>query len=95
MEKLTQDTKMREVMGMAKSWAETSFAEGLEQGIEQGLERGRLDTEQQLLLRLLRRKFGELPEAVEARVRSTTDTSWLEGCVDRLLDVGSLADLGL
>jgi hypothetical protein len=50
---------------MAESRAE-GMAQGISQGISQGMARGKAD----LLLRLMRRRFGALPSAVEQRVLS-------------------------
>ena len=68
----------------AKEWVEQWKREGLEQGLERGLERGRalgrkegleqgleqgkLRGEAHLLLRLLERKFGAIPDELTTRV---------------------------
>ena len=48
----------------------------------------------ELLLRLLRRRFGDLPPAVVARVQSG-DLEWCEEVAVRLLTATSLEELGL
>jgi flagellar biosynthesis/type III secretory pathway protein FliH len=44
--------------------------EGLQEGRQKGLEEGRQAGEADLLLRLLARRFGTLPDAITDRVRS-------------------------
>ncbi|MDQ3813199.1 MAG: DUF4351 domain-containing protein [Armatimonadota bacterium] len=50
--------------------------------------------EQKAALRLLRRKFGDLPEPIEARVRAMQEEE-LDALFDKILDAQSLADLDL
>ena len=65
---------------------ERAREEGLAQGMEQGMER--------VLLLLMERRFGELPEAVRLEVQAL-DSEALEDLADRLLTATSLADLKL
>ena len=44
-----------------------------------------------MLLRLLRHKFGALPESVVRQVEMTTDPEQLEHWLDQVLDANSLA----
>jgi hypothetical protein len=53
---------------------------------------GRLEGESKLLVRQLRKRFGELPDAVHARLRSA-DLDQLERWGEQLLDATSLHDL--
>ncbi|MBI4700761.1 MAG: DUF4351 domain-containing protein [Deltaproteobacteria bacterium] len=46
--------------------------EGLQRGIEQGIERGLVAGRRDLLLRQLRRRFGDLPEKVVTRLTSAS-----------------------
>jgi hypothetical protein len=48
-------------------------------------------SEQRVLLRLLRHKFGELPDSVVKQIEATTDSEQLDHWVDQVLDVASLA----
>jgi hypothetical protein len=57
-------------------------------------ERGIVKGQRLALLRLLRQKFGLLPEAVEVRVRKM-DTPELEVLIDRILTATTLEELGL
>jgi hypothetical protein len=58
---------------------------------EEGLTRGR----QLTLLRLLRRRFGDMPPEAEDRLRAITNPAALDDLTDRLLTATSLAELGL
>jgi hypothetical protein len=69
--------------------------EALEQGLEQGLERGLFRGRQAMLLKQLRRKFGEVPAEAEERLRQITDPEALDDLAERLIEAASLADLKL
>ncbi|MBF0425502.1 MAG: Rpn family recombination-promoting nuclease/putative transposase [Magnetococcales bacterium] len=60
-------------------------AEGHEKGLAEGMRQG----EAELLLRLLQRRFGPLPVAVQARIRAA-DAATLEVWSDRVLQASSL-----
>lgn len=53
------------LMTLAERWRR----EGLREGIKKGIEKGRKENQRQVLLRLLSRRFGALPEPVVDRVR--------------------------
>ena len=61
---------------------------GIEQGIEQGIGRG----EMILLRRMLTKRFGELPEAIEVRL-SKASIADLELWGDRLLYAKTLTEI--
>jgi predicted transposase YdaD len=63
----------------------------LQEGEANGLERG-LESERALVARQLRRKFGELPEDLVARVRALPREP-LERLGEDLVDLSDLADL--
>jgi hypothetical protein len=66
---------------MRDEWAEELKREGLLKGLLEG--------EACLLIRMLRKRFGELPEWVHTRVREATSAQ-LECWGERLLDIASL-----
>jgi hypothetical protein len=69
-----------------------SVAEQLiKQGFDKGLEKA-LEGHRTMLLRLLVRRFGALPEPVAARVATATPAE-LERWSDRILDAASLDDV--
>jgi hypothetical protein len=58
-------------------------------------ERGILKGERRMILSLLRRKFGELPADVIARIESMQTEAELEALSGRVLEAGSLSELEL
>jgi len=68
------------------------FDEWEAQFLRQGREAGLKDGEATMLTLLLRKRFGELPESVRARV-SAAGPDELERWGERLLEVSSLSEL--
>ncbi|WP_437756113.1 hypothetical protein [Sorangium sp. So ce1389] len=66
--------------------------EGRLEGEREGRLAGRLDGQRSTLLKLLRLRFGELPEPVEARVRAA-DAAQIEGWTERVLTSPTLDDV--
>jgi predicted transposase/invertase (TIGR01784 family) len=65
---------------------------GRQEGLQQGRQEGRQEGERRLVLRQLRRRFGELPEALRERVEAA-QCEELERWSDRLLSAGSLDEV--
>ncbi|ABK44496.1 putative transposase [Magnetococcus marinus MC-1] len=59
------------------------------QGIQKGLEKGRQEEAASMLLRLLSRRFGPLPEEIQSRVTTSAVTE-IEMWSDRIFDAESL-----
>jgi hypothetical protein len=74
------------------SWNRKLREEGRQEGLEEGRQEGRQETAAQVLLRLLRLKFGPLDPEVEERVRST-DADRLLGWSERVLTAEHLQDV--
>lgn len=72
------------------TWAETLRQEGRQEGENQGILKGR----QAILLRLLERKFGSLPEGTLARIQSSSAEE-LEEISYALLDATSIDEVFL
>lgn len=65
--------------------AEQLKAEGIAEGIAEGMVRGKAEGKAEILLRLLRRRFGEISGATLDRVRAASDdelTAWAENILD-------------
>lgn len=69
-----------------------ALRKGREEGRQEGHEEGREEESRQLVLRLLRRRVGELPPAMITQVQALPVES-LEQLGEDLLDFASLADL--
>lgn len=93
-EALVSDDENREIRAMEMTWAEKLEARGVEKGIEQGVERGR-DEMRNLVLNLMKRRFGPLPKDVEGRVQAIDSPERLSRVAERLLDAESLEELEL
>lgn len=76
------------VMELTTSWKEEGIQQGLQQGLGQGLERG----EKLFALKLLRRRFGDLPVWMVKCIEGLT-LERIEQLGDVLLDFQALADL--
>jgi flagellar biosynthesis/type III secretory pathway protein FliH len=66
--------------------------EGIQLGRQEGIEQGRRQGEIELLLRLLRRKFGSVPRNIQARVRDAQPDQLLEWG-ERLVIASSLGEI--
>ena len=73
--------------GLMTSWERTAW----NRGIEQGIERGKHD----LVVRLVRLKFGEGAVSAIDRIMAIDDRDRLDEVAERLLTASSIDDLGL
>jgi len=81
----------REVRAVAMTWSETQQAKGREEGRTEGMQGGA----RQLLLHLLGKRFGPLPENVRRRVETITSLDRLTELAERVLSAHSLEEMGL
>ncbi len=96
-----------EVREMLTQWHERGrslgrqegIQEGIQAGIQEGIQKGIIEGiqagKQETLLRLMRRKFGELPEGAVRTIRQITTGDALDELADRVLDAKSLDDMRL
>ncbi|MCG8353824.1 MAG: DUF4351 domain-containing protein [Chloroflexales bacterium] len=80
-----------EEIGRAEGLAE-GLAKGRDKGLAEGLAEGQLKGQREIVVRLLIRKIGTLPEAVQERVSALSADQILD-LSEALLDFGSLTDL--
>lgn len=73
-----------------KTWPEQWEQRGMEKGLKQGLERGLEQGERRALSRLLQRRFGSLPDWVDARLNAAS-LAQLEAWSLAFVDAESLA----
>lgn len=71
---------------------EKGLQRGLQEGLQRGMQEGRQEGQRELLLRLLHRRFGELPAALARRV-AAAEGPQLERWAERLLEVGSVDEV--
>ncbi len=85
---LEQMMAEREARGEARGLArgvERGEARGLKRGEARGLKRGEARGRAEMLVRLLRQRFGFVPAEVEAQVRAASVAevdAWFDACVD-------------
>ena len=93
----------QEVRAMKMTWSETQQAmgwekgrrEGKDEGRREGVEEGTQRGARQVLLLLLGKRFGPLPEPVRRRVEAIDSLDLLTRLAERLLSAHSLDDMGL
>jgi len=71
---------------------ERGLEQGLEQGLERGLERGRRLEREELLVRILKRRFGDAPAELSQQI-SELETEQLSELLDVVLEASSLAQV--
>ena len=96
----TIDTTVREITAARGDVMETiaqmlesrGMERGLQQGLQQGRQEGRQEGQRELLLRLLGRRFGDLPAMLRQRV-AMAEGPELERWAERLLLAGDLDEV--
>ncbi len=81
----------KEVRAVAMTWSEKLEEKGRTEGIAQGAQRGA----RQILLVLLGKRFGPLPENVRRRVETINSLDRLTELAERVLSAHSLEEMGL
>jgi len=76
------------IMQITTSWHEKGREEGIAQGIAQGITAGQVN----LLLKQIKKRFGELPAEVEAKIR-VLNSEEIEKIGEALFDLASIDDL--
>lgn len=101
-ETLLDHEENREVAAMERTLlitldraAQRGFAEGKHEGRAEGQREGRAEGKRELLLDLLGRRFGPLPDATIQRVQALTSPEELSRLAERVFDARSLDDLGI
>jgi hypothetical protein len=74
---------------------ETGREEGREEGLREGESRGRLTAGRQTLIRLLRKRFGEIPQEWIETVEATQDAATLDRWLDHVVTAETPDDVGI
>ncbi|MHB8765041.1 MAG: Rpn family recombination-promoting nuclease/putative transposase [Deferrisomatales bacterium] len=77
---------------IAEQWIEQGRQQGIEQGIERGIERGQVAGEAAVLVRLVERKFGGLPQPYRTRI-GQADSATLLRWAERVLTAATAAEV--
>ncbi len=72
-----------------------TFQEALAEREQRGEQRGEVSAQQQMLLHVLRHKFGDIPATLINRIKATTDATQLTQWLDQTLDATTMAELDL
>lgn len=80
---------MFDIMDIKESWIERIQREGREQWREEGREEGK----REMVLRLLTRKFGELPNELTERIERIEDNSLLDQLGEQIITADTLTDI--
>ncbi len=77
-----------EMLSLADKLLEQGRQEGRQEGLQKGLQKGRAET----VLKLLKLKFGKVPQSAAVRVRVASEAD-LDRWTERILTAGSLAEV--
>jgi predicted transposase YdaD len=86
-ESVRTDTHREEIMTIRRTMADVLK--------HQGKQEGKIEQAHEGLLRQLAKRFGEVPPAVEATVKKTTNLAQLDEWIDRFATATSLEDVGI
>ena len=95
LERLIADPALQEVREMVNIYEQRGIEKGIAKGIEQGIAEGLMLGQQRTLIGQLRRRFGDLPAEIVARVEAVRDPGKLDDLAARVLDAPSLEEMGL
>lgn len=87
---------LMDTQDIVEAWRREAFQEGVREGVEQGLKQGLeagVERERKLLLRLLRRRFGNRVDAEAERRVETASAEQIEVWAERVLSAESLGEL--
>jgi hypothetical protein len=87
------DELRQEVSAMGKTMADVLIEKGERQGLQKGERRAAIQTRQQTLVRLLRRRFEEVPAEIVRAVQATRDIDRLDLWLDRFATATTLDEL--
>ena len=58
-------------------------------------ERGAIRNRQQTLIRLLKRRFGDVPDGLSSTIRATNDPERLDAWLDQVVTAETLEEIGI
>ena len=78
---------------MGKTMADVLIEQGERKGERKGRNEAAIETRQQMLIRLLRRRFQDIPGEIVNAVQATREIDRLDQWLDRLVTADSLHEL--
>jgi flagellar biosynthesis/type III secretory pathway protein FliH len=76
-----------------QAFIEEGRQKGLKEGLKEGLQEGKAREARRIILRLGRKRFGAVNEAVEAKINDIVDLERLEELTERLGEVSGWDEL--
>ena len=70
-------------------------AKGVEQGIEQGIAQGQTRAKREAVLKLLRHRFGDIPQSLATRIAAMQHISQLDALFEKVMVAETLEDVDL
>ncbi len=94
-ESVATDVRRKELRTMRRTIADKFRDEGRAEGQAEGQSIATLETSRAMLLRLLERRFGALPEAIRTTIERTDDVDRLTHWLDQVVTVDTLDEVGI
>ena len=76
-----------------QTMAEHYLQQGMERGIEQGMEQGQVLAKRDAVLKLLHRRFGDVPESLVSHITALHHISQLDALFEKALEAETLDDI--
>lgn len=76
-----------------KGSLELAHDEGFQEGVEKGMEKGILSGKQETIVKITRKKFNELPESLDEKIRKTNSLEELDKILFSILEANSLEEI--
>ena len=89
--------KLEEIMQespIIERFIQRGIAQGVEQGIEQGIEQGQTRAKREAVLKLLRHRFGDIPQTLATRIAAMQHTSQLDALFEKVMVAETLEEVG-
>jgi hypothetical protein len=87
------DEYIQEVSSMGRTIADALWEEEWKKAFEEGIEQGEIRALRHILVRQLRKRFGQVPPGIVKRIKSTTDTPQLHRWLRRIVTVSTLKQM--
>ena len=92
---VSREESRREVAKMGRTMADVLIERGRIEGQTEGRTEAAIETRQQTLIRLLRRRFDDVPANVTHAINATTATEQLDDWLDRFATANSLEEMDI
>ncbi len=87
------DERRQEVLKMGRTMADVLREEGLKKGLKEGIKKGEVRALRQILIRLLRKRFCEVPQETMDTIDATEDVKQLDAWLERFVTAQTLEQM--